>query len=157
LKKDHIKIFGNVVMVSAYCPECQDEALIAQGEYTCCGASYEEKKLDKIVRESEPVNKRKILGRKSREEILAQQNFCCFYCDRRFGKTVYRKGKPIALKINYDHQVPFAYGQNNSADNFVAACHICNAIKSSMLFDSIDKARLHILAAWAEKGITDEK
>jgi len=62
----------------------------------------------------------------------------------------------VSLRINFDHVVPFAYSQNNYRHNFVAACHICNSIKSSMMFNTLDEARAYIVATWVVKGIRDD-
>jgi hypothetical protein len=86
---------------------------------------------------------------------MEEQKFCCFYCDRRFGATVFRAGKPIALRINWDHVNPYAYSLNNHDQNFVAACHVCNGIKSSLIFRSTDEAKTHIAGRWQDKGYTD--
>jgi 5-methylcytosine-specific restriction endonuclease McrA len=50
------------------------------------------------------------------------------------------------LKVNWDHVVPFSYSQNNYAYNFVAACQICNGIKGSQMFKTLEEARIHIRA-----------
>jgi 5-methylcytosine-specific restriction endonuclease McrA len=55
-------------------------------------------------------------------------------------------GRPKVLSPVWDHLVPYVYGYDNSDDNFVAACQICNNIKSSKLFSSLEEAREYINA-----------
>lgn len=40
----------------------------------------------------------------------------------------------------------------NSTPNFVAACHVCNGIKSDKLFQTLDEARVFIQLAREAKG-----
>lgn len=157
MTKDHFKIFGNICIVSAWCADCEDEALVIQNEFSCCGLPYEQKPISKYVRESEPVQKRKKISKSTKDAILKNQNFKCFYCERHFGKSVFKGNKEIILKINYDHKIPFVYNQNNFNSNMVAACHICNSLKSSMIFNSIESAQVYLKTKWDEKNITDLK
>jgi 5-methylcytosine-specific restriction endonuclease McrA len=78
--------------------------------------------------------------------ILENQGRRCLYCQRMFGSAVIRKGKIVWLKVTWDHVVPFSYSQNNHGHNFAAACQICNGLKGSLMFATIEEARTHILA-----------
>lgn len=83
-----------------------------------------------------------------RKEILELQQDRCLYCDRLFGTAVIRKEKLVFLRTNFDHFVPFSYSQNNYAYNFVAACQICNGIKSNLMFKTLEEARVYVRAMW---------
>lgn len=58
----------------------------------------------------------------------------------------------IGLKLQWDHVDPWVYSLNNKDQNFVAACQICNGIKSSMIFNSVEEARVYIQGARKTKG-----
>jgi len=83
------------------------------------------------------------------------QEYRCLYCSRQFGSVVWRGRQRSTLRINWDHMVPYSYSRNNTTGNFAAACQICNGIKGAIMFESIEKARVHINGRWKEKGITD--
>lgn len=60
-----------------------------------------------------------------RFEILKRDNFTCRYCGRRSAGT----------ELRVDHVVPRTLGGSDLPDNLVAACHDCNAGKSSTFVD----------------------
>lgn len=82
-----------------------------------------------------------------RKHILELQQGLCFYCDRTLGGIYTRKKRQIQLKTEWDHMVPFAYSQNNSTDNFVAACHVCNSLKGALMFQDTEQAKLYLFLA----------
>ncbi len=63
-----------------------------------------------------------------------------------------RGTKLVILKVCWDHRIPFAYSQDNRALNFVAACQICNGIKSSLMFERLEDARGYIYRRLQKKG-----
>ncbi len=56
--------------------------------------------------------------------ILEAQRGLCLYCDMEIGSQITRDGKPVTLRINWDHFIPYSYLAHNPADNWVAACHV---------------------------------
>jgi HNH endonuclease len=86
------------------------------------------------------------------DRILGRQDGRCLYCGHRFGDTVWRHGQPVTLRLNWDHLIPYAYLAANPDDNWAAACHVCNGIKSSLIFQSVEDARDYILDRAARKG-----
>src|SRR5690242_10010956 len=60
-----------------------------------------------------------------RFEILKRDNFTCRYCGR----------SAAATELRVDHVIPVALGGSDMPDNLVAACHDCNAGKSSITLD----------------------
>ena len=81
--------------------------------------------------------------------ILDAQANRCYYCDRPFGSSVIRRGRLTILKAVWDHYIPFAYRGSNPAENFVAACQVCNGFKSSMIFETREEAQLYLRRRWA--------
>jgi len=87
-----------------------------------------------------------------RRRILRAQGDNCLYCQLPIGSEVLRKGRPVRLRRNWDHFVPYAYVARNPGANFVLACHVCNAIKNCRIFATVDEARQTILPLREEKG-----
>lgn len=152
MKRSYVAIYGNTAIPRAWCPECKDYSWVISGKIACCDRPME-KTPDRYKRESEPEQHRKLPPKRLRDAQLEAQGHRCLYCERVFGSHVWRKGKRIRLKINWDHLVPYSLTQDNSANNFVAACHICNLLKSDHCFQTVDQARVHILMQWEKKGI----
>jgi 5-methylcytosine-specific restriction endonuclease McrA len=132
--------------------DCQDYSFVIDGQLACCGTPVAVLP-EKYKRESEPEQHRKTPPLKERQRQLEQQDYRCFYCERAFDSHAIRKSKLIRLHVVWDHMIPFAYGQDNSNRNFVAACQICNSIKSDYCFQTVDEAKIHIMNKWKEKGI----
>ena len=51
--------------------------------------------------------------------------------------------------------IPWCYGYDNRVVNFVASCHICNAIKTDKIFDTPEQARGYIIERREKKGWPD--
>jgi len=96
--------------------------------------------------------RRRLPPRRERDKILEKQGNACLYCGNTFGSVVYKNGVGEPLEVRWDHMVPFCYGQNNKADNFCAACHVCNASKSSKMFNTVEEASDYIKRRWAKRG-----
>jgi 5-methylcytosine-specific restriction endonuclease McrA len=86
---------------------------------------------------------------------VVAQNEECGYCDRLFGSMALIDGNFVTLKAEPDHFTPRAKRLNNSPSNIVAACQVCNGLKSSRSFTTIEQARAVLQAAWAERGWND--
>lgn len=79
-------------------------------------------------------------------DTLDAQGNRCLYCGLEFGWPLYRRRYGVEiLEVNWDHRIPYAYLQDNPADNWVAACHVCNAYKGSLIFPTLAGIRLHII------------
>jgi len=149
--RTHEVIFGNVLAVRTYCDSCRRAALIVKGLLACCGKSVNREPVGQ-KRECEPCQKRQRPPLKARLRQLAEQNNRCAYCDLEFGSMISRREISLVLVVNWDHCVPYAYGQNNSTTNFVAACQVCNSIKRDMTFPSTDEARAYVIQKRIAKG-----
>lgn len=143
-KPQILSLYGNVAIPKGWCSECGTHAFIIDARLQCCNAKVEKCNPTKIKRESEPEQVRRGPSSKKRKITLEEQDYRCFYCYTRFGSTRIYKGKEVNVRLVWDHQVPYAYGQNNGDHNFVAACQHCNGIKSSMMFNSIEEARVYL-------------
>lgn len=94
-------------------------------------------------------------AKKLGEEILAKQNGRCLYCDMPFGTEILRqggRGRLVRLRLQWDHFVPYSWCETNPADNWVAACHVCNTIKGPRRFETVAEARRYVLNRAIDKG-----
>lgn len=141
--QNHYAEYGNTRLIRNKCPACKRFAFVIDGRYQCCDreTSAEPQFIKKMVIAS-PY--RKIPTTKKQREILEKQQNKCLYCEVEFGSVVFRNEKPLLSKLEWDHQVPFVYSQNNNRANFCAACNICNRIKSSKMFQTVDEAIIYI-------------
>ena len=126
-------------------------SFVLGGEVACCGVPPRDAP-ELYKRESNPAFRRRSPPLSKRRAQLEEQEGRCFYCEQTLSESVFRNGRAIKLKIEWDHQVPFSYTQNNSENNFVAACHVCNRIKSDRVFQTVEAARVFIETERREKG-----
>lgn len=149
--KNVLSIYGNTLLQKTWCEDCECNTFVRDHRKLCCGQlTYDTP--ERYVRESEPEFVRHLPNKFEREEILNAQDHRCFYCDQKFGSAKHRKGKEIALRLNWDHKLPYAYSANNHTSNFVAACHVCNGIKSDLIFRDLDEAKAYIAVQRKDKG-----
>lgn len=148
MRKIEKAFYGQVVMLRAWCPRCNQQALVLDGVLQCCDRKInvtdckESKK-----RHVEGKNKRGIISHKIKNEVLKNQNNQCIYCGANFGEFRLNKKKTRLIRINpnYDHFIPWVYSRDNSASNIVAACSICNGLKSDKYFKTIEQTREYVL------------
>lgn len=68
------------------------------------------------------MRKRKSISKKVREVVLSKYDGHCAYC-----------GKELDLKsLRVDHLVPFYNGGEDTLDNYMPACYMCNFYKSTL-------------------------
>ena len=150
MKRYTNNLYGRIAIPKGYCKDCDSQAFILDGKFQCCDAAATGS-TTKVTRICDPIG-RKIPPLADRESILETQHQACFYCGRYFGSVVSRQGKQITLRIEWDHLVPYSYQSNNTTKNFVAACRICNRLKSSFMFQTLQEAQVYLLQRWKEKG-----
>jgi 5-methylcytosine-specific restriction endonuclease McrA len=150
--KSEIAIFGNTQMQRVWCSDCGALTFIRNGHTVCCGHPLETPDPKRYIRECEPYQVRKLPSKQERDETLLRQDGRCFYCDQPLGSTQWRETRRITLRTHWDHLIPYAYSQDNHAINFVAACHVCNGIKSSHVFRTVEDARVFIADRRKLKG-----
>ena len=85
-------------------------------------------------------------------EITEAQGGCCLYCGLLIGSLVRRKGRTSATRTAWDHFMPYAYTVSNPRSNWVLACHICNGIKHSKIYETVREAQFAIRSRWLELG-----
>lgn len=154
----HKALYGNVGVDRAVCPECKETAFVIRGKMACCDLAINGRRATKrsVIRISEPVEQRKTPTCDEKAKILSDQKHKCFWCDGIFGNVAIRVGpraqKMVIMNPNWDHVEPFAWSFNNDPLNFVAACSICNGIKSSKMFSTLEDTKEYILERRKSKG-----
>jgi 5-methylcytosine-specific restriction endonuclease McrA len=146
-----LSLYGNAAIPKGYCPSCQMWAFIIDGKLRCCGKPYSAPPT-KIKREIEPEFRRRRPGIAAQRAILDEQGHVCLYCGQMFGIMKHRRDKTVKLRLVWDHLHPYVSTADNHSGNFVAACQICNGIKSDHIYHTLDEARLHIQLRREEKG-----
>lgn len=145
-------IYGSVAIRREKCPECLDVAFVLDGVMACCGIqpSGDTKRLRRM---STATGVRTKPGQAEQDEILVRQHGRCFYCAAVFGDYAHCEGRrPRLLSAVWDHVEPFCWQSNNQKWNFVAACSVCNGIKSSRMYDSPEDAIADVWRRRQKKG-----
>jgi 5-methylcytosine-specific restriction endonuclease McrA len=140
LKESYLEMYGSIELKRSFCPHCQGMTIIKHGTYVCCGQPFTDTGPVYCARACESAPRRE-LNKPEQSAILQAQHYRCFYCDQDFGSTHLRHDKPIKLTIHWDHQLPYAYSGDSRPTNYVAACQVCNHIKSDRIFVSEEDAR----------------
>jgi len=149
--RNHVALYGSVKMLRGYCRYCRDEALIVGGKYTCCGIELDGKG-KKYKRMATSNYRRKKPPLSEQRRILKAQENRCLYCDYPFGTYYFRNGKILKMKLHWDHLVPYVHSAQHKL-NFVAACNVCNGIKSSKMFDTVEEVYYYVKYRREKKGI----
>ena len=151
MRMRHNAVYGSVVLERAFCTACDCWSIVQDNKHLCCDKRrvIPPKNYKRMV---ESTSGRKKPGAKDRRKILQEQGNCCLYCTLPFGSKVLRGTKVVKLQLHWDHLVPYSYSQNNLGSNFVAACHVCNNIKSDKCFNSLEEAKQFIIQKRLAKG-----
>jgi len=144
--------FLDTKFIRALCPKCNNEALVQDEKFLCCGVQYVKEPITAYKREITIKVKRKLPPIEIREKVLLNQNFRCFYCIQAFGEYEQYRRIKILLRVTWDHLIPYSYIQSNPEHNFVACCQICNSLKWSMVFSTLEEAREYVQQKREEKG-----
>lgn len=140
-------VYGNVLVVKMWCEKCLGYAIVVDNHFNCCGRKAKLEEATKFTRkrEAEADKKRRDISPKRRKSILEHQAYQCVYCGGSLaGKT----------PIEFDHFVCFAYSGDNGDKNFVASCRMCNRLKSSLMFNSVEEARAYICDKRTNRGLS---
>lgn len=153
MSKTHFAIYGTKVMKRGYCRKCKGYAIILDGKFLCCDSEVKEGKVCTQKMMCDANDTRKTPSRVEGENIIKVQGNRCLYCGLKFGTLMYRKktNKIFVLRLNWDHLVPYAYSRDNKA-NFVAACHVCNNIKSNKVFNTVEDVFHYVRYHRKKKG-----
>lgn len=146
LRRKEVFFYGNIKFERAICPLCGEEALVKKHVTLCCGAgiAFDADETPIAKRMSETEGKRKPRTAEQERKILRRQGFRCLYCGSELGTWKKRNGEPVYLKTHFDHKLPFVTSHNNYPYNYAAACHVCNGIKSDLVFVTLQDAREYI-------------
>lgn len=79
------------------------------------------------------------MSRKTRTTRKPRPDIPCGYCFEEWATC-------------YDHIIPITYGGSNDIRNLMPACHLCNALASGKVFDTIEQKREFITAARAARS-----
>lgn len=152
-KRSHVALYGRIAIRREYCRDCHCHGFVLDGRIQCCGKIIDETNIpERYKRLSQPEQARRLPKMSERKAQLEIQDNKCFYCFRTFGTFVFRNSRAIRVNLCWDHALPFALTQNNDATNFVASCQVCNGIKTSLVFRTVEEARIHIQQRRSDKG-----
>lgn len=147
----HIALYGSVQIQRVYCKQCETNAFVIKGLQACCDEPVKQQpKKFKIVSVNHGVRKKPSATVKA--AILKIQDNKCLYCNKEFGTYYERYNKISRTKLHFDHLAPFSYTQNNTKYGFVAACHICNSIKSNKVFNTVEEVFHYVNYNRQKKG-----
>jgi 5-methylcytosine-specific restriction endonuclease McrA len=150
-RRPYVGLYGNTAIAKERCSDCDRFALVINGRLACCDRKAQSIP-EFLKRETCPGDEKRIPSPAAQREQLDRQGDRCMYCERQFGGYAFKGVRAMKLRVCWDHVVPFAFGQDNSDVNFVAACQICNGIKSTRLYPSLDSARIDIMQKREELG-----
>lgn len=153
-RRPHFARYGTVSIPRGYCSLCKTYAFIIEGRLQCCDTLAKDEPRGFKQLSEVPIG-RKGPNRAAMTSILALQQDRCLYCNRKFGAVVYRKARSFRLRVCWDHISPYCYSLNNHPSNYCAACHVCNSLKSSHIFNSFEAAQGYLYEKWKEKGFSD--
>lgn len=158
-------MYGNTLLYRGYCPDCKRNAFVEQGRLICCG---DEHVATKVIQARGAIsNDRRRTDPDVRDRLAVAQGGLCYYCARPFWCEVYRRSPQnnqnftrktglVVLRPTIDHFVPYAYCQSEAGKNKVAACHICNSFKHSIVFLDLESAREYLELRWRQRGYRDD-
>ena len=150
-RASYIGLYGNVAIEKGYCKQCHGFAFIMDDRLRCCNRKYIADP-ERYKRETEAEGKRRRPPKKERDAQFKEQDGRCYWCDVHIFRRITRNGNVIRLKLHWDHMVPYCYSQDNRKINFVASCHVCNRIKGSMIFKTVEECRSYVHLKRIEKG-----
>lgn len=136
-------VYGGAVLSKSWCRDCRAFSFVLNGLLVCCSTPHAEAP-EQWKRESLACGIRHKPPKEYQEAQLERQAHRCFYCFIRFDSSVRYNKRVCRLMIQWDHIVPFAYLQTNPAENFVAACQICNHLKAAKVFQTVEEARSYV-------------
>ena len=145
-------VVGKVTLFREKCPECHEYNLSGNKTFVCtrCDVTYGKQN----IRKTRIITKRRRVPppKKIKQSVLKKQQNKCYWCGREFGMWYTRPSRNTMkqLSVAWDHRLPYNYLQRNPDDNWVASCHICNGMKSDMVFDDPEECRNYLKKRWEE-------
>lgn len=144
-------VFGAVVLRVEKCRLCGDRSIVLDGLLQCCLVPplVETKRM---YRGCAAVFKRRRPTELEKRVILARQENRCAYCRASFGDVASRGEIRRVLQPCWDHVQPFCWQADSRPINFVVACSVCNGVKSSKMFETLEEARSYVWRTRKKRG-----
>src|SRR3990167_3339930 len=153
--------YGGVCMPRVYCGRCKTTCFVIDGQRACCDEPVVEIRTEKKVRMSDGLSNRNRFSKSQIAALIALQDNRCAYCLYRFNSWQINQQtrKRLKLKIHIDHMIPWSYLATNEGE-LVAACQICNSLKSNRVFDDFDSIRIFLREerwkhGWENNGLSN--
>jgi hypothetical protein len=143
-------LFGSTAMLHGFCPRCDDNGF-ATPEGNCLDCKTPMNIARKVRREVKAQFKRRQPSPAYRQAQLERQAQRCYWCRREFGEYLVRRGSHCQLRVCWDHFIPFSFTGSCDDIEFVAACQVCNGIKTDHMFDTEDECRAYIVRRVARR------
>ena len=155
MRDRHLAAYGSVLIERGFCEKCQSTAFILDGKLQCCGAKVAEPESKlQVCAMSIPSTRNKGLKAHVKRLMIEVQGNKCFYCGRKFGSAYIKKNSPAHTvrftTVTFDHVQPFVNGGRDT-HNRVAACNLCNAVKSDKVFDNLFQIGIYTSKKLKEK------
>lgn len=148
--------YGSQALWRAYCHHCHAWSFVIDERMACCGGPPPIMSRAKSKQMTTAAPKRKTPPKAKQRELLEKQGNRCLYCGQEFysahTRTRHGQEEVVVLNICWDHAEPYCFGHNNSAENFVASCQVCNGSKSGKVFESLDTVREYLRKRREDKG-----
>lgn len=144
-------LYGKITLHSEFCEKCQSESFIINGKFRCCG-SICEKEPTAWKRMSATARRRPHWTVGLKEKLIDEQSQNCFWCGISFFRQEFRNGFPAVKTIHIEHIEPFVFSADDSENNIVASCSICNQLKHDLMFKDIYECREYIQIHRTLKG-----
>jgi len=154
--KSCLGIYGRIKIPRIYCSECKSWALIIGNRKQCCNKKINVYKTNQVKMMVQGNNQRRRPTQNEINKIIEIQGDRCLYCDLPIGTSYFYKGNLFLTKKHYDHLAPFAYTNQNKL-NFVLSCNICNSIKGSKVFKTVEDIYHYVNYTRRKKGYTYHK
>ncbi|MEE9214897.1 MAG: HNH endonuclease signature motif containing protein [Thermodesulfobacteriota bacterium] len=144
-KTGQVSIYGGIKLRKQYCSDCRGRAFVIDGILQCCDKEALQPTTEKLVRECTGDYRRRHIPKGRQQQILLEQENKCKYCELEFGSRIknLKTDKQVTLKITFDHVIPWSYSGTNK-EEIVAACQVCNGLKSNDFFDDIDSIKVEL-------------
>ena len=102
-------------------------------------------------------------------DLLTEWQNRCAYCRLPFGTLVWRRGigsmrtsmtgtrryapnfAAISLIVEWDHFIPFTYTESSGDGQFLPACQLCNRLKTSSVYRTVEGVRESIEPRWVNR------
>jgi 5-methylcytosine-specific restriction endonuclease McrA len=141
----HVAQYGSVRILRGYCPDCKRTAFILDNKFQCCDLPVKRVILEAETNVITLPSKRRRFSRKAKLIALVSQLDQCLYCDRSFSLD----NLPV-----FDHFRPHSFVNDVSVYNCAAACGVCNTLKGSRVFNTIQEARKYVQEEIARRRLS---